>query len=208
MTSDPFFDQIYRAAPDYYGQEVRPDFEDFLRGLPAGARGLDLGAGQGRHTLFAARRGLKVHAVDYSDVAARQLRRLAEDKNLPVEVESGDVRNLRPRPGSYDAIFMVSFLSHLGDADVQPIVDRARGWLKPGGRVYVEAFTTADPAFRQEEDKSETSPALKRFFAPGEVRALFSRYAIADYREFIEDDLTHGPAHRHGVALLIGGRPA
>jgi cyclopropane fatty-acyl-phospholipid synthase-like methyltransferase len=133
---------------------------------------------------------------------------MTEEEGLPVEVESGDVRDLHPGPGRYHAIFMVSFLSHLGDADVQPIVDRALGWLKLGGKVYVEAFTTADPAFRQEEDKSETSPALKRFFAPGEVRALFSRYSIAEYREFVEDDFTHGPAHRHGVAFLIGSRPA
>lgn len=207
MASDPFFDQVYRAAPDYYGHEVRPDFEAFLGSLPPRARCLDLGCGQGRHTLFAARRGARVHAVDYSDVAARQLHALTEGEGLPVEIESGDVRDLHPDPGSYDAIFMVSFLSHLGDADVRPIVDRALEWLKPGGRVYVEAFTTADPAFRQEDDSSETSPALKRFFAPGEVRALFGRYAIAEYREFVEDDLTHGPAHRHGVALLVGSRP-
>jgi cyclopropane fatty-acyl-phospholipid synthase-like methyltransferase len=208
MASDPFFDQVYRDAPDYYGHEVRPDFAEFLSSLPADARCLDLGCGQGRHTLFAARRGIFVHAVDYSDVAADQLRALAGNEGLPVEVESGDVRDLHPALGSYDGIFMVSFLSHLGATDVQPIVDRTLTWLKPGGGVYVEAFTTADPAFLHEPDKSETSPALKHFFAPGAVRRLFQRYAISDYREFVEDDLTHGPAHRHGVALLVGARPA
>jgi cyclopropane fatty-acyl-phospholipid synthase-like methyltransferase len=208
MSSDPFFDQVYRAAEDYYGNEVRPDFEAFLLSLPRRARCLDLGCGQGRHTLFAARRGISVHAVDYSEVAASQLRKMTAEEGLPVEVESGDVRGLRPDPGSYDGIFMVSFLSHLDPADVRPIVDRALEWLKPGGQVYVEAFTTADPAFRQEADRSETSPALKRFFAPGEIRAFFDRYTVTKYREFVEDDHTHGPAHRHGVALLVGSRPA
>jgi len=206
MTNE-FFDSVYLGKSDYYGYEVREDFADFLRGLESRQPYcLDLGCGQGRHAVFAARAGARVHAVDYSDVAIAQLRGLAEEAGLSITAQSGDVLDLAPAPMTYDAIFMVSFLSHLAARDLARIVDMAHQSLAPGGRVYVEAFTTADPGYRKAADASETSPALRHYFAPGGLRRLFSRFAISDYREFVEDDRTHGPAHRHGVALLIAGR--
>jgi cyclopropane fatty-acyl-phospholipid synthase-like methyltransferase len=152
------------------------------------------------------RGGARVHAVDYSDVAIAQLRSLAEEAGLPITTESGDVLDLAPAPMTYDAIFMVSFLSHLEAADLTRVVDMAHESLVPDGKVYVEAFTTADPGYRKAADARETSPELRHYFAPGALRRLFSRFAISDYREFVEDDRTHGPAHRHGVALLVAGR--
>jgi cyclopropane fatty-acyl-phospholipid synthase-like methyltransferase len=207
MPSDPFFDSVYTRAGDYNGHEVRPEFEAFLRSIPPGGRCLDLGCGQGRQALPAARLGLHVHAVDYSEVAVRQLQALAGEEGLPIEAERADVRDFRPAPRRYDAIFMVSFLSHLPEAAARRVATDCFDWLADGGQVYVEAFTTADPAYTHASQESETAPALVQFFPPGTLRPLFRRFAISDYREFVEDDFTHGPAHQHGVALLIGRRP-
>jgi cyclopropane fatty-acyl-phospholipid synthase-like methyltransferase len=202
--TEEFFDSFYAAGAGYYGGDTRPEYEAFVRGLPAKARVLDLACGQGRHAIPAARAGASVHAVDYSDVAIRQLASAAEAEGLPVEAECADIRALRVTPAAYDAAILVSTLSHFGEPDLAPLVGLVFDALKPGGAVFVEGFTTADPAYRGEGDASETAGALKHFFPPGALADLFDRFAVDAYREFVEDDTAHGPLHQHGVALLIG----
>jgi cyclopropane fatty-acyl-phospholipid synthase-like methyltransferase len=209
MVSSEFFDSIYVRHKDYYGTAVRPEFERFLAALPGNPPVcLDIGSGQGRHALIAAKAGIAVHALDYSDVAMRQLRGIAEAEGLPITVECGDAGTMALPPGAYDAVIMISLLSHLGGAAIPRLVERAFETLRPGGRVFVEAFTVDDPGYRRDSVKSETSDALRTYFRHGELKALFSPFAIHEYREFVEDDFAHGPAHQHGVALLIGERPS
>ncbi len=203
--SETFFDRFYAAGADYYGLEARPEYHAFVADLPnARPRILDLACGQGRHAIPAARAGAEVHAVDYSRVAIEQLAAFAEREGLPITAEVADIRRLDLSPESYDAAILVSTLSHFAEADLEPLVAMTHRALKSGGRVFVEAFTTDDPAHRRAPDASETADALHYFFPPGALVDLFATFAVSEYREFIEDDLSHGPAHKHGVALLIG----
>ena len=143
--SEAFFDSVYSGGADYYGLEARPEFHSFVRALPGPKpKCLDLACGQGRHAIPAARIGARVHAVDYSCVAIDQLRAFASDTRLAIEAECADVRILNPPAQAYDAVFLVSTLSHFDEPDLQPIVDVAKRALAEGGRIFVEAFTTAD----------------------------------------------------------------
>jgi SAM-dependent methyltransferase len=203
--TEEFFDAFYAVGTGYYGAATRPEFEAFLKTLPGRhPMCLDLACGQGRHAIPAALAGARVHAVDYSRIAVDQLAAIAETEGLAIDAECADIRRLSLAPGAYDAAFLVSTLSHFDATELRPIVDKTFETLKPGGRVFVEGFTTADPAFRGDGDASETAGALKHFFAPGALADLFGRFTISEYREFVEDDTAHGPVHQHGVALLIG----
>jgi cyclopropane fatty-acyl-phospholipid synthase-like methyltransferase len=203
--TDKFFDAFYSGGDGYYGGDTRPEYEAFLRGLPGPSpRLLDLACGQGRHAVPAARAGAKVHAVDYSRVAIDQLAALAAAEDLPIRAECADIRNFALPAGGYNAAVLVSTLSHFDETDLEPLVGMVFDALAPGGHIFVEGFTTADPAYSGAGDASETAGALKHFFAPGALAELFGRFAIAEYREFVEDDTAHGPVHQHGVALLIG----
>lgn len=207
--TDVFFDTVYSGGADYYGLGVRPEFHQFLIEFRApNLRCLDLACGQGRHAIPAAEAGWDVDAVDYSATAINQLKALADARHLPINAARKDIRTLAPPPGEYAAAFLVSTLSHFDEVDLLPLVDMVFDALAVGGVVFVEAFTTADPGHRGSADASETSSALKHYFEPGELAGMFGRFAISTYREFIEDDLSHGPAHKHGVALLIAQKPA
>jgi cyclopropane fatty-acyl-phospholipid synthase-like methyltransferase len=152
----------------------------------------------------AARRGARVTAVDYSELGTRQLAALAKSSGLPITAEQADVTVYQGAPEHFDGVVMVSLLSHLDPAGIQGVVDRAFAALAPGGQVFCEAFTTDDPGFRHANNVSETAGALSTYFAPGMLLPHFSAFEIVSYREFIEDDFAHGPAHQHGVALLVG----
>lgn len=206
--TDRFFNDVYAAGADYYGLQARPEFHTFLADLPPDSLCLDLACGQGRHAIPAARAGHRVRAVDYADVAIQQLAAYADVEGLSIETECADIRHLDLEPGAYDAAILVSTLSHFDEADLEPLVAMTRNALKEGGRVFVEAFTTDDPGYRRAQDASETAAALMHFFSSGGLAALFEGFALSEYREFVEDDLSHGPAHKHGVALLIGQKKA
>lgn len=201
------FDAFYAAGTEYYGADARREYHEFIAALPTGARLIDLACGQGRHSVPAARTGLTVHAIDYSPVAIEQLRGYAKREGLPIETEVADLRTIDPAPAAYDAAVLVSTLSHFTGPEIPPLVAMVERAVKPGGRVFVEAFTTADPGFTGAGGISETAAALHHFFPPGALPALFDKgFEWLDHREFMEDDLSHGPAHQHGVALYIGRR--
>ena len=52
---------------------------------------LDLGCGLGRHSLFFARAGFTVHAIDLSENAVDGLRTTAAKENLPITAQCGDM---------------------------------------------------------------------------------------------------------------------
>ncbi len=205
--SEAFFDSFYAGGAEYYGADARPEYNAFLASLPVNARLVDLACGQGRHAIPAARAGAVVHAIDYSEVAIEQLRAGAERAGLPITAECHDIRTVALEAAAYDAAVLVSTLSHFEANEIPGLVASIERALKPGASLFVEAFTTSDPGYSGDGSISETAAALHHFFKPGELQALLDHgFERLDYREFMEADLSHGPAHEHGVALFVGRR--
>ncbi|HUO52878.1 MAG TPA: class I SAM-dependent methyltransferase, partial [Gemmatimonadaceae bacterium] len=92
----------------------------------------EFAAGPGRHAIAMARAGLRVVALDFSEVALRHARRHAGA--LPVHCVAADVLALPLREGACDAIVCVNFL----DRSLFPTLHR---WLRPGGRLILETYT-------------------------------------------------------------------
>ncbi|HXV92721.1 MAG TPA: class I SAM-dependent methyltransferase, partial [Pseudonocardia sp.] len=115
---------------------------DRLRVGP-GTRVLDLGAGQGRHTFEALRRGAEVVAVDLAagdlDVTRRWCAAMEQEGEVPPGGRAGTVRaDLRRLPfpdGSVDRVIAAEVLEHISD-DRAAIAEIARV-LRPGGLAAV-----------------------------------------------------------------------
>lgn len=121
---------------------LRPEWErnfaDYMKPLSAdqlaGQLLLDVGAGSGRHSFYAAKAGAHVVAVDLGDAidVAR--------RNLPMEVLTvqADAERLPFAPGTFDIVMSIGVLHHLPDpeAGLRRIVELAR----PGGRVHVYLY--------------------------------------------------------------------
>ena len=100
---------------------------DALAELPAG-RAVDLAAGPGRHARWLAERGWRVTAVDFSAVGIGQGR--AADTDGAVVWVVADATAWSP-DGPVDLV--LAAYVQLGVAGLQ----RAAGWLAPGGRLVV-----------------------------------------------------------------------
>ena len=129
-----------------------------VEALPPG-HALDLACGHGRHSLYLARLGWRVTAVDASAVALRVLRRNVQD--LPIEVCQADLENqgFAIQPDRYDLVCDFFYLQR----DLFPAI---RAGVRPGG-AFVGAIHL-NGTFRLD---------------PGELRAEFADWKILYYSE-------------------------
>lgn len=106
-------------------------------------RALDLGAGEGRTTLWLAERGWQVTAVDFSDVALERGRQRAEAVGVPDAVEwiCADLHEFDPSGGVYDLVLMM--FVHLPPPNRRRLLRLAAGTLAPGGVVLVVGYDSS-----------------------------------------------------------------
>ena len=116
--------------------------QDLVRDLTPG-RALDLAAGDGRNTLFLARLGWQVTAVDFSAEAIRIARHRAEQAGLSATWIVADAREYRPWL-QFDLV-TVTYL-HLAEAANRVMLAKAASWVAPGGRLLVLGHDKANLA--------------------------------------------------------------
>ncbi len=78
------FDDAYRKHEGYFGEGPERLLIDHVHLIDSTRPALDVGAGQGRNSLFLARKGIEVDAIDPSDEAVRTTASAARDNNLAV----------------------------------------------------------------------------------------------------------------------------
>jgi ubiquinone/menaquinone biosynthesis C-methylase UbiE len=125
------------AAGDYaaIGTTLQIVGEDLCEAVDvaAGARVLDVAAGNGNAALAAARRGCEVIASDYVDDLLERARRRAEADGVPLTTRVADAEQLPFEAGSFDVV-----LSTFG-VMFTPNPERAASELlrvcRPGGRI-------------------------------------------------------------------------
>src|SRR5919204_5281501 len=108
---------------------IERDKMRFVRGLPSGARVLEVGAGDGRFVSRLRAAGFDASGIEPSGAGVR----LARARAAPVEHAA--VEELELEPAALDAALAWHAIEHLDD----PAATLARivAWLRPGGRVIV-----------------------------------------------------------------------
>ena len=125
------WDARYAERQQWSGEPNALVAELLADALPGTA--VDLAAGEGRHALWLAGRGWRVTAVDFSAAGlARGRERPGADR---VEWVTADVLAW-PGPVEPVDLVLVAYL-HLPPPDLEDLLTRAVGWLRPGGRLLV-----------------------------------------------------------------------
>ncbi|MCR4428906.1 MAG: class I SAM-dependent methyltransferase [Caldiserica bacterium] len=196
------------------GKEFQPDdlliWFDSL--IPARGKGLDLGSGTGKNSLYLASKGLEVQAVDLSRKALNLLKEEAKELGLPVKTIRQDICQFPIPPSSFDLILCLGSLMFLDPDRIALLSLKIVEGLVPGGLLFCSAFTTQDPSFfSAERILKKISDRLFEgkdgrhlyFFAPGELESYFDGLQAVFYAEGHSLDLKHSLSHRHGWASLV-----
>lgn len=177
------WEERYRGA---VAGAPEPSLVEMLPMIPPGIA-LDVAAGIGRNSIALARAGIRVVAVDFSEIAMRSLCVTAGSNNLQIMPVVSDLEDGLPlRPGIFDAVINVTFL----DRALVPILKNA---LRIGGVLLFDTFLI---------DQAEIGhPCDPRFLLRHyELRELLADMELLRYREGLVTYANDKPAWR-AVAL-------
>ena len=193
------WEATFEANPDMYGTD--PSAPGLAAAEAFAAAGhtdvLELGAGQGRDTLFLARRGLRVTALDYAAGTLETLTSKVQAADLTdmVSVARHDIRQPLPLPdASVDACYShMLFNMALTTGELEGLTGEIRRVLRPGGLVVYTARTTADAHYGtgipRGDDMYEHGGFIVHFFDRALIDRLAAGFELIDVTEFTEGAL-------------------
>jgi SAM-dependent methyltransferase len=138
MLPPKFWDDRYSAAEYVYGTEPSDFLAEHCSVLPSKGRVLCLADGEGRNGVFLAAQGLEVTSVDSSAIGLAKARRLADQRQVPLEIVVADLATWDLGEACWDAI--VSIWAHLPVAVRSSLHPRLVRALRPGGVLLLEHY--------------------------------------------------------------------
>ena len=132
-----FWNERYSAKEYIYGEDSNIFFAEQLSLLKPGSIILPC-EGEGRNAVFAASNGWKVNAFDSSEAGKIKALQLADKKGVSIKYVVDDAMAITYPESSADVVAFI--YAHLPPATRKLIHKKAITWLKPGGKIILEAF--------------------------------------------------------------------
>ena len=132
-----FWNERYSASEYIYGEAPNTFFAEQLQGLKPGHIILPCD-GEGRNGVYAATLGWTVSAFDQSEEGRKKALQLAAKKEVTISYDIADVMDAEYPAGSADVVALI--FAHLPPAPRKVLHEKVLRWLKPGGRLILEAY--------------------------------------------------------------------
>jgi SAM-dependent methyltransferase len=161
-----------RYAEDSY-RKTNPVtlLSDWLPRIPVG-KALDVACGAGRNSIFLARAGFQVDAIDISRQGLQQVEQQATAANLDIHCIEHDLDEPYAFDRDYDLIVVLWYVN-------LPLITRLCGCLKTGGYLLCEEHLRSDEAV--------IGPGNPDFrVAPGALRDAVAPLELQLYEETVE----------------------
>jgi SAM-dependent methyltransferase len=202
MNTAPFADaaatwnQRFETDRYIFGTEPNEYLRTQVHQLAPGGRVLCVADGEGRNSVWLARRGQHVDAFDISEVGVAKARKLAAEAGVTVNFAVADCDSLQWPAAVYDAVVAI-FIQFADPALREHLFAQMARALKPGGVLILQGYTP-----RQLQYKTGGPPRADHLYTPDLLRQAFAGLQIVDLREY-DADLTEGTQH-FGHSALIG----
>lgn len=209
------FDANYSMYDNYFGNFPEDILVKYAYKIPAGSHVLDIGAGQGRHSVYLAEEGCFVDAVDSSETAIEILKKFRHGKINYIQT---DILKFQSPPNHYSAILLFGIIQILTRKEINDLVDSVKLWIKNGGLIFVTAFGKDDDNYQNckkswkeignnsfESDDNRVRTFLKK----NEILSLFTGFEIIHHYEGLGKKHRHGdgPIEQHSMIELVARKP-
>jgi SAM-dependent methyltransferase len=202
MNDMPFTDaaamwnQRYAGEEFLFGEAPNEYLREQAAQLPARGRALCVADGEGRNSVWLARRGLQVDAFDIAENGVAKARRLAKRHGVTVDFAVADGDALAWPEAVYDLV--VAIFVQFADPPMRErlFANMVRA-LKPGGLLVLQGYTP-----RQLQYRTGGPQRADHLYTEGLLREAFAALEIVDLRSY-DAELREGRQHT-GMSALIG----
>ncbi|MDP9961696.1 class I SAM-dependent methyltransferase [Chryseobacterium lathyri] len=201
MTDNTWLDRWndrYSSEEFAYGTEPNNYLKEQLEKLEPGSV-LFPAEGEGRNAVFAAVKGWNVSAFDISSEGKSKALQLAENKNVTIDYQVGELQALNFQTEQFDAIALI--YAHF-PADIKSSVHQMLDqYLRKGGIIIFEAFSKNHLDYVTKNEKVGGPKDIGSLFSTDEIKADFPDYDIIQLEE-TEIELNEGLFH-NGTGSVI-----
>jgi SAM-dependent methyltransferase len=210
------FDKLYKQFSNVWGYEPSGLAKKAAKELPANTTILDVGAGEGKDSIFFASLGHQVTAVESSINATESMKkRIAEKGDLSIHIIVDSIVEMKLKPDKYDLIFAHMCLQFMTRGQRIEVLQKFRASVKKGGLLAISQFTVEEPAWQRLQSSGDHVVGLctlrfrdhvVNFAQLGEYKQEFAKDHVLHYWEGTARDEGHPgfeEPHTHGVVSVI-----
>lgn len=190
-TNRRYFHEAYRTGCHGWGTDEPSPFVlealERVREVGPGGRVLDLGCGEGRHSIAATRAGFRVVGVDYEPLAVQRARKAARAAGVAgITFRVADAFDL-PFPDAYFTAVIDFGLLHSQRKAAWPRYLRSlRRVLRPRGFLVLSVFSPGFRLFHGSRRQWQIAQGgYRRYFTREDLEGLFGR--DFEFLELTED---------------------
>jgi SAM-dependent methyltransferase len=188
-----FWDERYNQEEFVYGTEPNEFFKEQLNSLVPG-KIIFVCEGEGRNAVYAAKLGWYVEAFDLSKVGMSKALKLAEKNNVNIHYQIADANVIEYPANQYDAVALI--YAHFPSSIRSSIHQKVIKWLKPNGKVILEAFNP------NQLNNSSGGPKDIDMLYTKEILINDFKDLKIDLLEYKQIFLSEGKFH-HGIADVV-----
>lgn len=193
----PFWENEYLNKEKSTFGNPSKEVEDIVSLLPKGAKILDVGCGDGRHSLYLATLGFQVDSFDISESAINKIDYLKEQNNLNINTYVCDVLEFEFKY-KYDLIIVHGVLQFIEREKQPEIIELLKNWTEVNGYHIVALFTDEEPV---PEDLKDVMVGV---FKNGEIKDYYSEWEIKLFESYkFNDEHENGIKHCHALNKIV-----
>lgn len=202
----------YEKKGFYWGSKPEKGLKEVLKYTKRGIA-LDIGAGEGRNSIFLAKNEFEVEAIDKIEEGLEKCKKNAEKYNLPIKTKVSDIKKLRFRKNKYSLVLSIATLDFFRFSEIKKLFPRIKGSMKKGGILYFVCFSTKDPVFKKSRGKLKIIEkntfyfpkfkTFRHFFEKKELLDLLKDFKILKIKEKKIKDVHGDEIHYHQIIKVI-----
>lgn len=206
--SDMEYDEredIYGRDEYYWGKEpssLAPTAIQYVSDDPTGKRLLDLGAGEGRDSVFFAERGFDVTAVDISPAGLGKAERLADERGVQITTVRADANELELSE-PVDVLYSSGVVQFIRPDVRSSQFEHFQTMTRAGGLHVIFAFVD-HPDIPPAPDTTDDQILYER----DELQGYYADWTTEYSEERILDDDSGGVPHQHAARYHVARAPS
>lgn len=207
------WEKEYKNKKYYWGLKPNPTLKKNIHLIPKG-KALDIGAGEGKNSIFLAKNGFEVEAIDRIAEGLKKCKKLAENYKLPIKTKVCDMRKFDFGKNRYSLVVSSAALDFLKKTEIESIINKIKKSLISDGFIYLLVFSEKDPlhqkikksALEEIEKNTYYLPKYKtyrHFFTKEEIKKSFNDFKIIYFKKKKIKDTGHSKPHFHNIIELL-----